>query len=376
MPLRITPVATRRDIREFVRLPFAVYRRGPEIYDAWVPPLNMDVRRIFDPKRNSLYDHSDMQGFLARDGDRVVGRAVAIVDRNYCAYQNTQTGFWGYYESFDRPDAAQALLGTCEDWVKERGMRRIIGPVHGSTGNQMGNLIDAFDLMPVIDMPYAPPYYAALFENAGYGKEKDLYSYRQEIGHMLSEKILRVAAIAEERNRVEIRTVDMKRWDEELDNARQIYDDAWADNWGYVPWHKPDFAALAQDLKLAVNPEFTYVASIDGETAGFMIPIPDLNPGFHKAGGRLLPFGIFHLLAAKKNASMLRVAAMGVRKKFQNRGIDAIFIARLDRDASSFGFTLGDMSWILEDNVPLRNLLDKWGAEHYRTHRVYGKDLA
>jgi GNAT superfamily N-acetyltransferase len=376
MALEVKPLESKADFKRFMKFPYQVYRGGKERYDSWVPPLDMDVKHLFDRKHNGLFDHAELQEYLAwRDGE-VVGRIVAIVDRAFCEFQNTKTGFIGFLECFDDAEVASALFSTAEAWIKERGMERIMGPVHGSTNYQLGNQIDSFDELPVIEMPYNPPYYGALYEAAGYKKDQDLYSYKMRTDVLnLSDKIVRVAELAQKRSNVEIRNVDMKNWKRDLDYVRDMWDDAWTDNWGYVPWNKQEFDQLADGLKMAIMPDITLFAYVDGEPVGFAFPIPDLNPVFHGLDGKLLPFGVFKLLAGKSKVDTVRIAAFGVRKAYQNKGIDALFVYELYKRAVDMGIKTAEFSWILESNLRLRNMLENWGAEHYRTHRVYAKEL-
>ncbi len=375
MAVEVRPLDGKKDFSRFMKFPYRVYRGQATKYDAWVPPLDMDVKHLFDRKHNGLFDHAELQEFLAwRDGE-VVGRIVAIVDRAFCTYQNTKTGFVGFFEAYDDEEVSSALFAAAEDWLRERGMEKAMGPVHGSTNYQLGNQIDSFETLPVIEMPYNPPYYGKHYESAGYTKDQDLYSYRMKTTMKLSDKIVRVAELARKRSRVEIRNVDMKNWKRDLDYVRDMWDDAWTDNWGYVPWNKQEFDQLADGLKMAIMPDITLFAYVDGEPVGFAFPIPDLNPVFHGLNGKILPFGVFKLLAGKKKCENIRIAAFGVRKAYQKKGIDALFVYELYKRSVGMGIAGAEFSWILESNLDLRNMLENWGAEHYRTHRVYGKSL-
>jgi GNAT superfamily N-acetyltransferase len=224
-------------------------------------------------------------------------------------------------------------------------------------------------------MGYNPPYYAQLLEGYGLTKVKDLYSYKQAVAGGLSEKITRVSDLAQKRYGVELRTIDLKELDSVVETIREIYNDAWSANWGFVPWTEAEFRHLADDLKLIVIPELSLLAYIEGRPVGFALPIPDINQVLIRMNGRLLPTGIFTLLANKRKINVVRVAAMGVKKAFQNKGIDAIMVRYIQEHSTEHGIVAGDFSWILEENLPLRNMLEAWGAVHYKTHRIYGKTL-
>lgn len=372
----IRPVSGNRDIRAFIRLPYGIYRGSGERWDAWVPPLNMDLRQLFRRSRNPMYHHTEAEFWLAWENGEPAGRVAAFIDQGFIDYQKTKTGFFGFFECRRSPHTAAELLETVNAWLGARGMERCIGPVNGSTNFQLGNQIDSFDEMPVIDMPYSPPFYGELIEGAGFAKSRDLYSYRMNVvENPLSEKIRRVSRIAAERNRVTIRSGDLKNWDNEVGIIRKIWEDAWRDNWGFTPWYEPEFREMAGNMKMLLIPQLTYIAEIEGEAAGFCLPIPDVNPALRKINGRLFPTGFLGLLRAKKTATRIRVAAFGVVKKHQNKGIDGIMINHLTDDAVAMGIHWGEFSWILETNMPLRNLLENWGAERYRTHRIYQRPI-
>ena len=228
----------------------------------------------------------------------------------------------------------------------------------------------------LLKCPTPPPFYGQLIEGAGYAKIQDLYSYRRNVRRdALSDKIRRVSALAAKRNGVTIRLANIKNWDSEVAIVKDIWERAWHDNWGFTPWYEPEFQEMAKNMKRVMYPKLTYIAEIGGKSVGFCFPIPDVNFAFHKIGGKLFPTGIFHLLMAKKKAKALRVAAFGVLPEYQNKGLDGIMMSKLYDDGRDANLDVGEFSWILETNYPLRNLLENWGCKHYRTHRVYDKKL-
>jgi GNAT superfamily N-acetyltransferase len=336
----------------------------------------MDEKNQFDPDKDPFYKHADVEHFGAYREGRLVGRVSAIVDHNFNKAHGEQTGFFGFFESFDDKEVSGALLEAAERWLTNRGMTRMMGPVNLSTNHVIGMLIDGYDIPPVVQMGYNPPYYPGLMEAYGLSKYKDLYSYRMTTKLPLSDKISRIQEIARKRGKVTIRDFDMKRdWDNLVEVIRDIYNDAWANNWGFVPWTEEEFAYLAKDMKLIIDPEMVFVADVEGEAAAVALPLPDINQVLIKMNGRLFPFGIFKLLAGKGKIDMIRVAVLGVRKKFQNKGLDGILIYELYTRGQARGLNSADLSWVLEENYDLRNLLESWGTEHYKTHRVYSKPL-
>lgn len=374
--IEVRPVQSKQDVNHFLKLPFHVYRGQATKYPAWVPPFNMDVRHIFNRKHNYLYSHADLQGFLAWKNGSVLGRITATADKDFCKYQKTKTGFIGNFEAVDDQEVATALFSQAEAWLKQQGMERVIGPIDGGTNGPIGNQIDSFDISPVIQMIYAPPYYGALYEAAGYSKEVDLYSYRMLAADLkLSDKIERMTEIARKRHKIEVRTTSKREWNHSLNIVREIWDEAWADNWGYVPWNRNEFDQLADTLKMIVDLRVALFAYIGDEPVGFAFPIPNLNDTIRDLDGKVTPLAVFKLLKAKKTVKLMRIAAFGVRKKYHNKGIDALFIYELYKRGVANGYNASEFSWILEENLNLRNLLENWGAEHYRTHRIYEKIL-
>jgi hypothetical protein len=213
-------------------------------------------------------------------------------------------------------------------------------------------------------------------ESGGLQKEKDLLCYMMRAEWLpISDKIKRVASIAGKRNRISIRTINMKKFEEEVALILDLYNDGWNKNWGFVPWTKKEFDQMAEELKLVAIPELVLMAFIDEKLVGIAIPLPDINEILIKMNGRLLPFGIFKLLLGKKKVEMIRMAILGVRNGYHNKGIDAIFAYETYVRAYSMGMKGAEFSWILEDNYPLINLLESWGTKHYRTYRVYSKNI-
>lgn len=370
----VRPVSSSRELKRFILFPWSVYR-GPNRHENWVPPLILDEKATLNRAKNPFFDHAEAEYFLAfRDG-RIVGRVAAIVDHRYNEYQHAKTGFFGFFECMNDQAVSRALLSEAEEWVRGRGMAKLLGPINHSTNQILGLLVLGFDMPPLVQMGYNPPYYTDLLEGYGLTKEKDLYSYRQAVAAGLTEKMRRVSDLAAKRYGVRLEPIDIKYFDSILEVLREIYNDAWSTNWGFVPWTEAEFRHVAADLKLIAIPELCLLAYVGDEPVGFALPFPDINQILIKMNGRLLPSGIVTLLLNKRKIDVVRVAAMGVKKAFQNKGIDALMVRYIQEHSSEHGIKAGDFSWILEDNLPLRNMLEAWGAEHYKTHRIYGKPL-
>jgi GNAT superfamily N-acetyltransferase len=368
----IRPVRTAAELRKFILYPWRLYRGNRY----WVAPLVSDQKLLLDPRKNPFFEHSELQHFLALRDGKVVGRISAIVDHNYVEFQKEKAGFFGFFECTEDPQVARALFRTAEDWLRERGMARMIGPTNPSTNDTVGLLADAFDQYPVLHMPYNFPYYPKLCEDAGLTKARDLYAYYMENTIAVSEKIKRVAELIQKRRKVTIRPINMKKlFTEEIELIKTVYNDAWMPNWGFVPWTEAELEHTAKDLKKVVEPDMVLLAFVDGEVAGFILSLPDLNIALRHIRGRLFPFGLFKVLWHARKIDMVRTLAMGVRKKFQGLGLDALFYYESWVRGKKHGFNRGEMSWILEDNYAMRNPMENWGARIYKTYRMYGKEL-
>lgn len=370
--ITIQPVQSKRDLKKFILFPWKIYKGDPN----WVPPLIMEMKKMFDPKKNPFFQHAEVENFLAyRDGE-IVGRISAIINDNHNEFHNEKTGFFGFYESVNDLEVARTLIGTAAEWVKDRGMDRLRGPMNFSTNDTCGLLVDGFDSPPVVEMTYNPPYYADLFEKAGLKKVKDLYAYYMDDSTPISPKIERIANILKKRHNVTVRSINMKKLREELDLVKIVYNDAWSKNWGFVPLTDAEIDYIADQLKTIVDPELAIFAFVNGEVAGFSVSLPDFNQALIKINGRLFPFGLFKLLWYSRKIDMIRVFIMGVREKFRHIGLDAIFYYETYMRGTRKGYHKGEFSWILEDNYRMRNTLEKMGARIYKTYRIYDLEFS
>ena len=369
--LEVLPVASRRQLESFIKLPWKIYKGDPN----WVPPLIVEQRTTLNTQKNPFFLHSKIQNFLAYRDGKPVGRISAIVDDNYNEFQKSTSGFFGFFESINDPAVSRALFSKAAEWIRKQGMNRMLGPTNPSTNTVLGLLINAFDRPAVLQMPYNPAYYVDLVEDFALTKAHDLYAYYMEDIVPISDKIQRVAELVRKRKKVTVRPVNMRRLKEEIQLIKTVYNDAWERNWGFVPWTDEELEYMASDLKLAAIPDLVLFAYVDGELAGWSLALPDLNQAMKRINGRLLPFGIVKLLWHSKRTDMLRVLNLGIRKKFHGMGLDAILYYETYTRGNKHGFHRGEFSWILEDNHPMRNAMENWGARIYKTYRLYAKDL-
>ena len=369
----VKPVRTSGDRHRFIEFPYQLYRGDAH----WIAPLRMAQKDILNTKRHPFYKTSDVEMFLARRDGRVVGRIMAILNRAHNEFHNERAGFFGFFEVENDEPAAGTLLGAARDWVLGRGAAVIRGPVNPSTNYECALLVEGFDLDPMVMMTYNPPYYAALLEGYGMKKAMDLYAYDIAADYFNhSNKLQRVAERLRKKSNIRVRTVNMKDFKNEVEIIRQVYNDAWSRNWGFVPMSEEEFDHLAKDLKQIVDPRVVLIAEqvVNGNTpraVGFLLAVPDLNRALKKISGRLLPFGLLKLLWHSRKISSIRVITMGGILEFQNLGMGSIFLDEIYRRGPAAGFPTGEMSWVLENNVMMNRAAELIGGRRTKTYRIY-----
>jgi hypothetical protein len=375
--VKIKKVDNENDKMRFIKFPWQIYKGN----SYWVPPLLFDIRNNLNTKKNPFYKHSEIELFLAEKEDgTLAGRIAAIKNDNHNKFHDDKAGFFGFFESIDDKDVSDLLLDTACDWCKNKGFDTIIGPVNPSTNDECGLLVDGFDHIPVILTTYNPPYYMGMLESFGFEKGNDLLAYYIPAEVIKDEKVMnrleRMAKLIKTKEGVVTRKVNLKDLDNEVKKIETVYNDAWEKNWGFVPLTTEEFDFLKKSLKALIDPDIVFFAEVEGEPAGFSLALPDYNQIFKKLNGRIFPFGIFKILTGKKKIDAIRVWAMGIRYKYQKRGIDSIFYLETIREANRKGYRSGDISWVLEDNAPMRQTAEKLGAYIYKTYRIYKKSLA
>ncbi len=364
----------RRLLDRFIALPWAIYRDDP----AWVPPLRADVRKVLDPS-HPFHQHAEVEYFLALRGDRPVGRIAAIVNHAYNDFHDTRMGFIGLFESVDEEAVAGALLAAATDWLRDRGMPEAIGPFNLSTNDELyspGVLLDGFEHPPILLMAHTPPYYASLFEAAGWSKAKDLLSYWVDNSAGAPARLVRAMDRLESSiPGLVLRQVDLKQLDLEVERIKEIYNSAWERNWGFTPLTEAEIQHMARDLRPLVDPRFALIAEVSGEPVGFALALPDFNQALKHVNGRLFPLGILKLLWYRRKIDRLRVFTLGLKPAYRRRGLDALLVMRLHQNAIPADLARGEAAWILEDNWDMRRALERMGGYVYKTYRVYGKTL-
>lgn len=373
--VKIRKVENENDRMQFIKLPWQLYTEDKN----WVPPLIFDVRKNLDPKRNPFFQHAEMDMFLAEKDGKLVGRIAAIKNDNHNNFHKDKAGFFGFFESIDDEEVSDLLLDTACEWVKNKGFNEILGPVNPSTNDECGLLIDGFDSPPVFLMTYNPKHYQAKIEGFGFEKAKDLYAYYipSEVinNRKVMDKLERMAELIKKRNDVTTHKLNMKDLPNEVRKIEEVYNSAWESNWGFVPITTAEFDYLAESLKMVVDPDLVMFAEVAGKPAGFTLSLPDFNQVLKKVNGRLLPFGFLKILTGKKKIDFLRVIIMGVKPEYQKKAIDSVFYLETIKNGNKNGYTGAEISWVLEDNMPMRMTAEKLGAHIYKTYRIYRKGL-
>ncbi len=372
--LRVEPLAGKAAERAFWALPERLYANDPH----WVPPLRLERHELLSA-RNPVFEHLTMRAWLARRGERVVGRISAQVDALYPQTHGARVGYFGLLEADDDAEVFAALLGAAEDWLRGQGVVQIRGPFNLSINEECGLLVDGFDRPPMVMMGHARPYYAAHLEALGYAKTKDLLAYIVATDFTFPPAALRV--IERERDQVALRPIDLHQLDRDIAILRDIFNDAWAGNWGFVPFTEAEFRQLGQLVRWLVDPGLVQIAEVAGEPVAMIAVLPNLNEAIADLRGRLLPFGWAKLLWRLKvrHPKSARVALLGVRQRLQRSRLGSA-LAMLVIDAARQtglrrGVTQAEMSWILEDNRGMRSIIESLGSRCYKRYRVYGKAL-
>ncbi|MCA9972013.1 MAG: hypothetical protein KC425_17435 [Anaerolineales bacterium] len=378
MTLQIDRVTSQQQLQTFVRFPWTVYQNDPY----WVPPLYHERLAFFNHQQNPFFDHSEVDYFIARRGETVVGTIAAILNHRHNQIHDQNVAHFGIFEVLPDPEAARALLDTACDWAARRGVNAVLGPMNLSTNDECGLLIDGFDSPPVIMMTYNPPRYAGYLTDAGFGKAMDLWAWWHDI-HALVEnmppKLLRVVQKVQARYDLTLRHVNMHRWDAEVALLRRLYNGAWAQNWGFVPMTDAEFDHLAHTLRPILDPNLIFVVEKAGEPVGFALSLPDANQPLHRFHPRPWRAASYlagaYTLLRRRRADGLRVLVLGVVEPYRQRGVDALLYYETAKAAATHGYQWAESSWILETNDMMNRSIAMLGGTVYKTYRIYEKAL-
>ena len=360
--------------KRFIDLPHRLHAGTP-----WVPPLKLERHLFLTRRLNPFFTHGDAELFLAWRHGRVVGRISAQVDDAFNEYHQSRWGMFGFLEFEEDPEVLAALLGAAERWLRERGCDRIVGPMDFSMNDESGILIEGFELAPLVRQPWHPPYYQRLLEEAGMEKAMDLFSWSLEIESRERGDLLPILFQLDEQARTEhgvtFRKMSRRSLRADMDRFAEIYNAAWSDNWGFVPYSKKDLDAYALDMQLVFTPEWFMVAEKDGETVAVAITVGDINQVLAKMNGRILPLGWWHYLNRWRIIDRVRVGFLGVRPEEQHTGVAAALYVEHFNTAAKTPLKRGEAGWILETNEAMNRGLEAMDGKIVKRYRLYQRAL-
>lgn len=374
-PVQIVPVRTEADHEAFLRFPYQHYRNDRH----WVPPLQMERRDFHNPTKHPWFEFGQAELFLARRRGAVVGRVAALQDPRFNDFHKVKQGAFGFFECVDDAEVASQLFQTAAQSFKGKGLTQWVGPLEYSTNYECGLLVEGFDRDPSLMMPYHKPYYGSLLEQCGFTPMKDLWAWDLSSSALPPDKVFRAAERLKEDTSLVVRTFDTRRFADEVQRLRQVYNSAWGKNWGFVPMTEREFDYQAQQLRKVMEPELVLMVEQQGQPVAFSLTVPDANVALKAAGGRLtqygLPWGLGKMLWAGRGIKRLRMLTLGVVESHRRRGLDALLVLETLRMARKLGYSGGQLSWTLEDNHLINRAIRSMGGQRSQTYRIYQRPL-
>jgi GNAT superfamily N-acetyltransferase len=373
----IRPVRTRRELKRFIKVPFRLHRDHPQ----WVAPLIFERMEFLNRKKNPYFEHAEAEYFVAERDGEPVGRISAQLDHRWDEYQGGSDAMFGFFETSEDAEVTGALLDAAAEWAAARGRTRILGPMDFTTNDELGILIEGFELRPMILENWHPPYYQRQIEAHGFSKAMDLLMWELNFGDLkegerFDPAIHAAAKKALSDEGVTIRNIDKGNLEREMRLFTPVYNDAWSDNWGFVPPTDAEVAFHAKLLKQVIDEDWAYIAEKDGEAIGAALTLPDINQVLAKLNGRLLPFGWARFLLGKGKVDRLRVFALGVKGDYRHTGVAAgLYLKHLETAQKPGAIEGGEMGWILETNGPMNRAMEGMGGRVVKKYRLYERAL-
>jgi hypothetical protein len=375
MEIKIKALSGRSDLMKFIKCEWNFYKDDKY----WVPPLILDRAKTLDTKKNPFFKHSVIQLFIAERNGEIVGRIAPLINSNHNKTHNDRVGFFGFFECIDDQEVANKLFDTAAQWVSDRGMDTLRGPLNPSMNDVPAMLYEGFDSIPMIMMPYNQKYHIKLYENYSFEKAQDLLGYYLDQNKYMTDKLKRIQQIVRQRYDITVRNVNLKdkeQFKRDLQTMKDIYNSAWVPNWGFVRWTDEEFDFLAEDMKQTADPELAFIVESKGKPAGFAFGMPNLNQIlYYNRTGRLIPF-LWHYLTKKKKMTWMRIIALGIIPEFHQKGIDSVMYYELGTRSISKGWVHGDASWLVESNVMInRAMVQVLNGELYKKFRIWEKKI-
>lgn len=367
--IEIVEIISQKDLDDFIKLPYKLYSGNPY----YVAPLMKELKKQLSHK-NPFFMHASVKYFLAKKDGTPVGRISSIINQRHISIHSERAGFFGFFESINDREVASALLDKVSETLRRAGMLIMRGPMNFSTNEECGMLLEGFESPPMLMMPYNPPYYHTLMEQYGMNKAKDLFAYILDTPEELPAKILRVADIASKYG-ITVRHIDKKRFERDMKIFKEVYNSAWAKNWGFIPLTDEELVSLGNNLKPVLVPDMTIIAEKGGEPVGFLGLLPDFNFVLKHMNGKLNPLTIMKAVYYSRKIKDLRMLLLGTKAEYRNKGVDALLFREAFKGVKRGGYKRVDFSWILEENIPVQRLVEMIGARLYKKYRIYEKKL-
>lgn len=374
--IQILPITNKKLINEFIDLPYRLYKDDPQ----WVPPLKMERHELLSSKTNPFFQNAEVQLFLAQKDGKTVGRISAQINRLHNERYSEKTGHFGLFDCVNDPAVAAQLFNVAEAWLKSKGMNKIVGPFSLSINEESGLLIEGFDTPPFPFMAHNYSYYINLVEAQGFSKVKDLIAWHYDSTRPIPEPALQIAEVVKAYPNLVVREIDPKNLKRDVAIIADVFNSAWSNNWGFIPWTDAELDKMAKDFKMILNPKLALIAEVEGKPAAISIAIPNYHEAIRDLKGRLLPFGLFKLIYRLKTNKIksARLALLGIKKEFRHdilSGLSVYLYAEMHRRGQELGLTSGELSWTLDDNEKINRGIAMMGGEPYKKYRVFEKAI-
>ncbi len=373
--IQIIPLARRaREVSRFLEFSYRIYANDPH----WVAPLLMDLKKVFSDA-NPLFEHAEMQLWMAvRDG-REVGRICGLLDRHYNEVRGESAGCFGFFECVNDPAVSASLFEAVSAWAGQKGLKRLLGPMNPTTNDECGLLVEGFDSSPTLMMTYNPPYYADLLAAAGFRKAKDLLAYHLHIKDTPMERLARLAERAKKKwPELSFRPIRRQTLGSDLAKIKEVYNAAWQENWGFVPMTDPEINFMAERLKSLLLVDISWLVETASEPIGFLLALPDYNRAFKPLRGRLLTprlLGALPYLLGWKTPALCRVITLGVKESYRGKGLESVMLFEGLKEGFKVGIERAEASWVLEDNVMMNRLMEVYAGRVYKRYRIYEREV-
>ncbi|MGA7395957.1 MAG: hypothetical protein WBW62_00770 [Solirubrobacterales bacterium] len=375
--LVVRKVENKRDLKKFVKVPFTVHKD----HAAWVPPLILDRMQFLNRDKNPYFDHAEVEMWIAERDGVPIGRISAQIDQNWDDFRGGKDGQFGFFETIDDAEVANALLDTGCEWLAGKGRERVYGPMDFTTNDEIGIQIEGFDIKPVLLENCHQPYFQTLVEGNGFTKAMDLLMWHLEMGKLAKglefhPAIMDAAQASLDEHGITIRGMRRSDMGSEISKFHEVYNEAWSDNWGFVPMTSEEIEFHAATLKLVIDEDWAMIAEKeDGEVVGAALTLPDFNQVLSKMDGRIMPAGWYHYLTKRKKIDVVRILALGVKKAYQHTGVAAALYVKHIQTCRPDGVMTGEAGWILETNEPMNRALEGMGGVVNKKFRIYEKSL-